>query len=83
MAPFGAAAVGSWARLRVGPPHTERNEAQAQAREPRPGHTWVTQFGEYFMMVDCVMEVLLHQSPVCRVSSEQQPQTMQVFMLER
>ena len=45
MAPFGAAAVGSWARLRVGPPHTERNPARAQAgegggREPRPGHTW-------------------------------------------
>ena len=32
------------------------------------------------MMVDCVMEVFLHQSPVCRVSSKQ---TMQVFMLER
>ena len=37
-----------------------------EAREPRPGHTWVTQFGEYFMMVDCVMEVF-----ICSYTSHQ------------
>ena len=63
-----AGLVSAWVRptRRETRPRPRIGGGEARDREPRPGHTWATQFGEYFMMVDCVMEVF-----ICSYTSHQ------------